>query len=146
MDVSATEDCVIGEGTTILNWQNWQKLTNKPIFSKGHENSWVNIYVNELAEVTYRNARAPFPVCAKIVKTHYKDEEGKLFDGITAMVKMPSGYDSTNGDWWYAIYDDMGFKAKKQGKLFTGCISCHRGASETDYLFSNEVMTEVNKE
>jgi hypothetical protein len=57
-------------------------------------------------------------VCAKIVKVHYKDETGKLFDGLTAMVKMPSGYDSTNGDWWYAIYDDMGSKAKKQGRLF----------------------------
>jgi len=145
-DVSATENCENEEEITILNWQNWQKLTDKPIISEGHKNKWVDIFVNVLAEDNYRNTRVPFPVCAKIVKVHYKDEAGTMFDGITAMVKMPSGYDSTWGDWWYANYDDMGSKAKEQGRLYSGCISCHRAASETDYLFSNEVMSEINEE
>ena len=144
-DDSDTENCDDESEITITNWQNWQKLTNKPIVSEGHDNSWVDIFVNELAADNYRNTRTPYPVCAKIVKVSYTDEAGKLLKGITAMVKMPEGYDSSWGDWWYANYDDMGLIAKKQGKLFYECISCHRAASETDFLFSKEVMTEINE-
>jgi len=142
---SATESCDSESEITITNWQNWQKLTKKPIVSEGHDNSWVDIFVNELAADNYRNTRIPYPVCAKIVKVSYKDEEGKIFKGLTAMVKMPNGYDSSWGDWWYANYEDMGLIAKKQGRLFYECISCHRAALETDFLFSKEVMTEINE-
>ena len=145
-DGSDTENCDGKSEKTITNWQNWQKLTDKPIVSEGHDNSWVDIFVNELAEDNYRNSRVPYPVCAKIVKVSYKDEAGKLFKGLTAMVKMPNGYDSSWGDWWYAQYDNMGLKAKKKGILYSECIACHRAASETDYLFSNEVMSAISQE
>jgi hypothetical protein len=62
------------------------------------------------------------------------------------MVKMPDGYDPENGDWWYAIYHDVaGIKPVKQGRLYNDCILCHKGASDTDYLFSKDVMVEVDK-
>ena len=142
----ATEACTIEEGMTFESWQSWQKLTRKPIFSKGHGEIWVEIYVNELAEETYRNATGSYPVCAKVVKAAYEDEGGTEFWSLTVMVKMPQGYDPENGDWWYANYHDAaGIKPVKQGRLYYDCILCHKGASETDYLFSKDVMAEINK-
>jgi len=75
--------------------RNWHTL----IFSKGHSETWVDVYVNELAEETYRNTAGPYLVCAKIVKASYDDEDGKEFRSLTVMVKMPDGYDPENGDW-----------------------------------------------
>lgn len=145
-NVFATESCTIEEGMTFEDWQSWQQLTHKPIFSKGHGETWVEIYVNELAEETYRNATGPYPVCAKVVKAAYEDEGGTEFWSLTVMVKMPQGYDPENGDWWYANYHNAaGIKPVKQGKLYHDCILCHKGASETDYLFSKDVMDEINK-
>ena len=144
--VIAAEACTIEEGMTFEDWRSWQKLNHKPMFSKGHGKTWVDIYVNDLAEETYRNVSAPYPVCAKIVKANYEDEEGKSFKSLTVMVKMPNGYDPENGNWWYAnSYDADGAKPVRQGRLYTECIVCHSGASETDYLFSKDVMAEVNK-
>jgi hypothetical protein len=55
------------------------------------------------------------------------------------MVKMPLGYDSENADWWYGVYDASGMDMWNEGKL-SGCIICHKQATEMDYLFSKEVM------
>lgn len=145
-NVFAKEACTIEEGMIFEDWQSWQKLTHSLIFSKGHSETWVDVYVNELAEETYRNTAGPYLVCAKIVKAAYDDEEGKEFRSLTVMVKMPDGYDPENGDWWYAIYHDVaGIKPVKQGRLYNDCILCHKGASDTDYLFSKDVMVEVDK-
>lgn len=130
---------------TFENWKEWALVTPKPVLSLGHGSSWVKIHVNELAESIYLSMGAPYPECAQIVKSHYFDVEGTQIDSLTVMVKMPSGYDTENGDWWYGMYDKSGTIAKKQGRLFSACISCHRGAAKTDYLFSEEVMSEVRE-
>ena len=46
-----------------------------------------------------------------------------------------------NGDWWCGIYDKSGTIAKKQGRLLNDCITCHKQAAKTDYLFSEEVLS-----
>ena len=145
-EASSAEICSFEEGMTFEDWQSWEKLTHKPIFSKGHSSNWVDIYVNELAEETYRDVGDLYPVCAKIVKAAYEDEAGTEFWSLTVMVKMPPGYDPEHGDWWYAIYHDAaGVKPVKQGRLYKECIQCHLGAVETDYLFSHDVMIEIEK-
>ena len=60
------------------------------------------------------------------------------------MVKMPEGYDSEHIDWWYARYDPAGIEAFDQGKMISDCRNCHQQASDTDYLFSKEVMAAAN--
>jgi hypothetical protein len=124
---------------TFEGWREWTQITPKPVVSGGHSNNWVGIFVDELAEETYLSAGAPYPECAKIVKPIYNDSEGKSVRKLTVMVKMPAGYDPENGDWWYASYDATGTSVRKQGRL-GDCISCHKQAVETDYLFSNEVL------
>ena len=145
-EASSAEICSFEEGMIFEDWQSWEKLTHRPLFSKGHSSHWVDIYVNELAEETYRDVGDLYPVCAKIVKAAYEDEAGTEFWSLTVMVKMPPGYDPENGDWWYAVYHDTeGIKPVNQGKLYEECIQCHQGAIETDYLFSHDVMIEIEQ-
>jgi hypothetical protein len=124
---------------TFEGWREWTQVTPKPVVSEGHSNNWVGIFVDELAKNTYLSAGAPYPECAKIVKPIYDDSEGKSVRKLTIMVKMPPGYDSENGDWWYASYDATGAFVRKQGRLGE-CISCHKQAIETDFLFSKVVL------
>jgi hypothetical protein len=131
--------CGSGEVMTFADWRAWTEVTDGFVQSEGHSNSWVRIYVDDLAERIYVTGSAPYPECARIVKSAYSDTEGTRFRGLTVMVKMPIGYDPENADWWYGKYDESGTKMLRQGKLFD-CIICHQKASETDYLFSREVM------
>lgn len=120
-------------------WRQWTRVIPKPVVSEAHGDNWVGIYVNELAKSTYLAASAPYPVCAQIIKPVYTDASGSEVRKLTVMVKMPSGYDPDNENWWYGKYDESGTHATKQGKL-PGCIVCHKQAAETDYLFSKEVL------
>ena len=142
--LAAKHDVTVGRCSsdklmTFEGWAEWTKVTPEPVVSAGHSNNWVGIYVDKLAESTYLSASSPYPKCARIVKPIYTDASGTGVKKLTIMVKMPSGYDSENADWWYGVYDATGTKMRRQGKL-TGCISCHRQAAETDYLFSKEVI------
>jgi len=154
--LSITTDVVADEGDvyssfcgnqtamTFVDWPKWTKVTRKPVVSKGHNNNWVGIYVDDLAKETYLSASAPYRECATIVKPIYDDPNGLSVRKLTIMVKMPAGYDPENGDWWYGDYDAQGTRARKQGKL-PGCIPCHKQAAETDYLFSRDVLEAVKE-
>jgi hypothetical protein len=91
------------------------------------------------AEGTYLSAGAPYPECAKVVKPLYSDAEGTRVDKMTIMVKMATGYDPENSDWWYALSNGPGTFLIEQGRV-DNCILCHKEAAETDYLFSKEVL------
>jgi hypothetical protein len=121
------------------NWQEWTPILNKPVRSVGHNDNWVGIFVDDLAKATYLAAGAPYPECARIVKPIYRDAKGTSVRKLTIMVKMPAGYDTENGDWWYAKADPSGSRIGRHGRL-DDCISCHKQAAETDYLFSRDVM------
>lgn len=125
---------------TFEGWRDWQQITHKPVKSVGHSNNWVGIFVNELANDIYRNAGAPYPECAKIVKAIYDDADGQSVKKLTIMVKMSDGFDTQNGNWWYATSDPSGTRVVRR----TDCIDCHEQAAETDYLFSEGVLKTTN--
>lgn len=135
---SHTGSCADGSKMTFKNWREWTSITSGPVRSQGHNNNWVGIYVDQLAEETYRSASSPYPRCAKIVKPIYADASGAGVRKLTVMMKMAPGYDPENGDWWYGVYDASGTELWRAGKL-PECIICHEQAEETDYLFSQEV-------
>jgi len=136
--ISTAESCSSTE-MTFEDWRNWSSVTPRPVRSKAHSNNWVGIYLNKLAESTYLSASSPYQVCAKIVKPIYTDSSGTNIRKLTIMVKMSPGYDPENADWWYGIYDASGTDMWDEGKL-SDCITCHKQAVETDYLFSKEVI------
>lgn len=121
---------------TFQDWREWTQVNAQPI--EGHE-SWVTVYVNDLAEEAYLTASPPYPECSVIVKAQHLSETSSTVMRITVMVKMPAGYDPQNGDWWYGMYDPNGVEAEMEGKVPV-CIACHMGAADTDYLFAAEVL------
>ena len=136
---SATQNCGTAN-MTFEGWRQWTSVTPVPVRSKGHSNNWVGIYVNKLAKATYLSASSPYAVCSKIVKPIYTDSSGEKIRKLTIMVKMSPGFDPENADWWYGVYDESGKDMWDEGKL-SGCIICHKQAADTDYLFSNDVIS-----
>jgi len=135
---SSAGACGDEAGFQFENWRKWTRVTEEPIVSPGHSYHWVDVLVDDLAEATYLSASAPYPECARILKPIYGDEAGNEVLRLTAMVKMPSGYDPDHGDWWYGVYDAAGVVGQRAGRL-EDCIRCHEEAAETDYLFSRDV-------
>ena len=125
-------------------WLEWEAITDRPVISYAHGENWVGIYVNNIGAETYKAAAAPFPVCSTIVKAIYTDIEGSAVQKLTAMVKMPPGYDPEHGDWWYGDTDSTGTVILNGGPR-EDCRSCHEVATETDYAFSDDVMETVRE-
>ena len=135
-------DCSAETTPDFSDYARWTKVNPQPI--KGHE-VFVNIYVDDLAKETYLSASGEtFPVCAKIVKTHLENVDSEEVTAITIMVKMPSGYDPDNNDWWWGMYDRGGRVAQMSGKVPV-CIACHKPAAAADYVFSQKVREESMK-
>jgi hypothetical protein len=124
---------------TFEDWESWTKINSDAQPSEGHGNKWVDIYVNDLSESTYRSAGSPYALCSVVLKASYFSADRGLLGGLAAMVKMPAGYDSQNGDWWYGSFDKSGVTTKDAGRI-EECIACHRQAAATDFMFSKEVL------
>lgn len=81
-----------------------------------------------------------------IVKDNF-DGERKLA-AVTVMVQREAGYDPDNNDWFWAKYSPDGTIDKnpagmalagRVGKgMDQGCIPCHKGAMNDDYVFMND--------
>jgi len=140
--VTAAEPfCATGDAPDFSNYLTWTKINSEPI--KGHEVD-VIIYVNDLAKELYISASGDlFPVCSIIVKPHLNANDLETITAVTVMVKMPEGYDPDHNDWWWGMYDGEGVNAEMQGKVEV-CIACHLPAEADDYVFSRQVMAEIN--
>lgn len=125
----------------VRGWKSWYKLNPEILESEAHA-AMVDIFVNEKAKKPYETEASVYPVGAIVVKPLYADAKRGECVRIVVMVKMPAGYDSENGDWWYGVGDETGSEMYYQGKLRT-CIACHKAVEETDYMFSKSVMGRI---
>jgi hypothetical protein len=93
-----------------------------------------------------------------IVKRNYGGEgvsnaavannRAKYLKAITVMYKREAGYDSDNGDWFWAKFKPDGTLDKNPAGLQLagrvakgkpkGCIACHKGAPGGDMLFLHD--------
>lgn len=72
----------------------------------------------------------------------------KHLAAVTVMVQREAGYDSDNNDWFWVKYNPDGSIAQNDKKMSLagrvakgmdmGCIACHKGAKDNDYLFFND--------
>jgi hypothetical protein len=108
-------------------------VSDERIKSKGHGGKWVDVFADDQARDGYLAKRGPYPVGARIVKAQHASEDATAPDGLTAMKKMPEGYDPDDGDWYYAVLGVDG-NTMKSGKIEM-CINCHDQVSEQDYVF-----------
>ena len=122
-------------------WKNLHKLNTEILKSETHS-VWFDLYVNKKAKKPYLDETSLMPQDSLIVKPHYRDQQRSEISKITIMLKMEEGYDTENGDWWYGVYDKTGMKAWHQGKIHE-CIKCHKQVSETDYMFSQSMLINI---
>ena len=72
----------------------------------------------------------------------------KKFAAATVMVQREAGYDPDNNDWFWVKYNPDGSVGKNDkgmalaGRVAKGmdmgCIACHKGAKDNDYVFIND--------
>lgn len=82
-------DCGPDVDMIFEDWRSWTKVNPTPLQSEGHKDEgmapYVDVYVDNLAKATYLSASAPYPECARIVKTTYTDETAIEVEGLTIM-------------------------------------------------------------
>jgi len=122
----------------------WDKRIkiNPETFESDAHNAYVDIYVNSLAKEAYEKRLAVYPVGAEVIKPLYKNKYKEGLARVVFMIKMQKGYDAKNGDWWYGVTDPTGKELWYEGRV-QHCIDCHVHAKETDYMFSESVMEEI---
>lgn len=123
------------------DWESNIKI-NKEIFESDAHNAYVDMYVNKLAKEPYEKRLSVYPVGSEVYKPLFSDAEKSYLARVVIMIKMEKGYDSQNGDWWYGVTDPSGKELWHQGRI-QHCIDCHALAKETDYMFSESVMEEI---
>ncbi len=72
----------------------------------------------------------------------------KYLGTLTIMVQRETGYDPDNNNWFWVKYNPDGTIAKNPMDILlagrvakgmdAGCIACHTGAKDNDYLFVND--------
>lgn len=129
------------ENFLFTDWHKQIKLNPIVLESEAH-NAYVDIYVNKLAESTYRNRGSTFKEGAVVYKPLYYSRDKKEIAIIVIMKKMHKGYDTPHNDWWYGVYDENGQVGYHQGRI-KSCIACHAQVPQTDYMFSQSVMDKI---
>jgi len=127
-----------------ISFEDWQEHTrlNKDVLDSASHNAFIDIYANELGVKAYLDRVTKFPVGAELLKPLYRDAKREHLIRLVIMVKREAGYDSKNGDWWYGVYDKTGKEAWYQGRIHS-CIKCHQIAKESDFLFTESVMDDI---
>ncbi len=130
----------------LSSYQTWTKVNDETITGDAtgtlgqqvHEGAggFREVFVNSVGAPVYAGeSSTPFPVGTIIVKESYPEADGSKGElaNLTVMVKREAGYDSSNGDWeWAMLGPDMGIRT--QGRL-ASCYQCHAVAADTDYSF-----------
>lgn len=121
----------------------WQRISTESDFDRwafwpGHEGlrpgqsphgRFHEVYVNNTLATALPIASRKAPVGSIIVKESF--DANKKLTSIVAMAKV-EGYNPDHGDWFWASYATDG-KIKAEGKP-QGCIDCHLGMRDNDYV------------
>jgi cytochrome P460 len=126
------------------NWDKQYKLTPTILDSEAHR-AYIEIFTNKKATLAYINKSKSYPVGAIVYKPLYQDKAKKVLVRVVIMEKMYKGYDSANGDWFYAVSNPKGDDVYEKGRI-DHCISCHKLVKDTDYMFSQSVMKKIDDE
>ena len=130
-------------------YKSWKKVNAEPVKSASHGSTLVFTYVNKTAEPAATSGKFPFPAGSMLVKEAFDDQGGKPggMSKVFLMEKRAKGYDSTNGDWHYAVVMPEGAVAMtgngKAGSPTQFCGACHQSAKVNDYVFGNGTTMKV---
>lgn len=141
-DGCPTDGCPTGGCPTATSGYTPDYATNGDFFTmqsapftgtSPHGTVWM-YYSETLRSSIEGSAAFTAPVGASSIKEVY---DGANVDGYVVMTKQAAGYDADNGDWHYEVLDASG-NVTQEGAL-DGCIACHAGGTDTDYLLGTDV-------
>ena len=100
-----------------------------------HLGSYITVYVNKLGRDAMFAKDVRFPEGSVIVKQKFTTQSRTSKPVLyTLMKKRERGYNPEVGDWEFSIVGPDGKQVQAIGKL-ENCESCHRGKSDTDFVF-----------
>ncbi|WP_292467187.1 cytochrome P460 family protein [Methanolobus sp.] len=116
------------------SYKDWSIWPGKEAMMGGNgvHGDYVSIYVSNNAFSAAEVGGGPMPYETMVVKEGFNAD--KELTGIYLMYKL-EGFDSDNNDWFWASYSADG-TVKSEGKV-GGCINCHEGKKDVDYIFVN---------
>ena len=115
-------------------YKGWSIWPGKEAMMEGNgvHGDYVSVYVSDNALSSAETGGATMPYETMIVKEGFNAD--KELTGIYLMYKS-EGFNPENNDWFWASYSPEG-DVKTEGKA-SGCISCHEGKDDVDYIFMN---------
>ncbi|MEM9456014.1 MAG: cytochrome P460 family protein [Myxococcota bacterium] len=143
-DVDLANELWMTIGGATQDYANWAQITGLEgvVDSAAPHADYAEIYINDVAE-----ADDTFPDGSILVKENVTDEMGENIDAVTIMVRR-DGYEPSAGDWFWAKYlPDGTLDMNANGVPLAGrvglggdmgCIPCHSGAMDDDFVFSND--------
>lgn len=120
----------------IQGYETWAQDSTFAEIQSGNSphGDYVQIWLNETVANFFKNPdtleNATLPLGSILVKEGYSDSDGKSLNKVTIMKKI-DGYDPDHNNWFWAIYNEGGELAGKNGKE-SSCYNCH--ISGNDYL------------
>ena len=122
---------------------NWPNFSTTPYTSATHGNRYVNNYANEIAAQNYSQYEqaGKFPVGSILAKDGFVvNDNGRLvFNALTLMEKMPSGFNPEFNDWRYTMILPDGMLVGTTGGMGSDnvrfCQGCHAAVDAQDNVF-----------
>lgn len=117
--------------------ESWQLWPDKGELYEGGEphGMLLTTYLNSPAYDAVSGEATALPAGAIVVKENYMPDS--TLAAVTVMYKA-EGYDAEHNDWFWVKYDPDGSVAndgKAAGRV-PGCIKCHGGAADNDYIMT----------
>ncbi|WMW22111.1 cytochrome P460 family protein [Methanolobus mangrovi] len=115
-------------------YKGWSIWPGKEAMMEGNgvHGDYVSIYVSDNALSSAEIGGATMPYETMVVKEGFNAD--KELTGIYLMYKS-EGFNPENNDWFWAAYSSEG-DVKTEGRA-SGCIGCHEGKEDVDYIFMN---------
>jgi hypothetical protein len=116
----------------VAGYRSWTKLNDAPIPPRSSDphNGTKNVYVSK-----ERRPDGRFPAGTIVVKDAVRPDAS--FVGLIATMRKRPGADPAHGNWVFVEYTRDG-RGERFQEIASGsvCWSCHMGALETDYVFT----------
>ena len=116
----------------VAGYRGWVKLNDEPIPPRDSDphSGTKNVYASR-----GRRPNGRFPVGTSVVKE--ASRPGKDFVGLIAIMRKERGADPAHRDWVFVEYTREA-RNQRFHEIASGavCWSCHVGALETDYVFT----------
>jgi hypothetical protein len=131
-EAEAVPEAPPGAPRYVAGYRGWVKLNDRPIPPRDADPHLGTKNVYASAE---RRPNGRFPYGTIVVKDATRP--GKEFIGLIAIMRKERGADPAHNDWVFVEYAREA-RSERFGEIASGavCWSCHMGAVQSDYVFT----------